>query len=327
MNRALILGFIVACSATCTAQSPDQAAFQRNLQWAQSGVVTAELTVGRDYLRGSVIARDFTASHQWFETASRAGSVDANAWLAIMTIRGQGVPQDEKGGLQLLQTAVASGSAKAKTFLGQIYESGKLVPKDTSKAVQLYRDAVSTGDADAMAGLGNLYLRGDGIPPNQSEGEKMLEMSVALGNEWGEVFLAHTLITTATNEAGQERGLRLLKASAAQKNPEALFELGNLSEEGKLVPRDPKAAIKYYRQAARQDFVPAERELAAVFASGLGINQDNRAAYFWATLAAAQGDIKSIKRAESIKPQLTTAELAEIKQRVIEFRRLRHPIE
>jgi TPR repeat protein len=183
-----------------------------------------------------------------------------------------------------------------------------------NKAIQLYRDAASAGDADAMAGLGNLYLRADGVPLDPIEGTKMLEKSAALGNEWGEVFLAHALIRSATNEADQKRGLQLLKASVAQKNPEALFELGNLSEEGKLVSRDSKTAIKYYMQAARQDFAPAERELAAVFASGLGVSQDDLAAYFWATLAAAHGDSKSLQQAELIKPKLTQAELAEVQR-------------
>jgi TPR repeat protein len=324
MKRSLLAKLVFIASLVASAQSPNLASFQRNLNWAETGNVSAEVIVGRDYLRGNVVPENYQAARSWFDQASRAGSLDATAWLASMNIRGQGSSKDVKVGLDSLQAAVAAGNPKAKLFMAQIYESGKIVPKDLDKAVQLYRESADEGDSDAMAGLGNLYLRGIGVSLDQKTGMRLLGKSAALGNEWGEVFLAHVLIASSSDDAERESGLNLLRASAAQKNPEALFEMGSLSEQGLLVTKDSRAAADYYLRAAKLDFVPAQREIATAYALGLGVSKADRKAYYWAAVAAYHGDAKGARLADTLKPKLSQADLTDLEQRLIAFESLHH---
>jgi TPR repeat protein len=320
-RKICIVVLIAACGVPiANGQSADRATFQRNLQWAQMGQVTAELAVGRDYMRGRVARRNYAAAHTWLQKASDAGSADAKAWRGMMKVTAQGEPRDVQGGLALLNEASAAGSATAKALLGSLYESGKRVSKDTQKSLQLYKEGADAGDSYSMALLGGLYVAADDIPKNEASGKAMLEKSAALGDEWGEVFLADVLAKEAPNEQQMKRIILLYQASAKVGNPEALYKLGTLYEQGTGVAKDLKLARHNYLLAADLDFAPAESALAAMYDLGIGSTVDKVRACFWANLAAAQGDKSSAARVALLKTELSPAELDQVQQHLKDFR-------
>jgi TPR repeat protein len=322
--RSTVFGTVLAVVGvmpTLCAQSKDGAEFQRNIQWAQDGQVAAELAVGEDYMRARVVRRSYPAAHEWLQRASDAGSADARAMLGKMKVNGWGEAPDVQGGLGLVRQAAVAGSTAAKAYLGSLYESGaKVGGKDPQMAMQLYREGIAAGDTYCMALLGNMYLAGDGIEKDSAASRQFLEKSALWGDEWGEAFLGDAILHGSYGRPDLVRAIALFQASAKTGNYEALFKLGSLYEEGTGVTKDLDLALRYYRRAANLDFAPAENALAAMYDLGVGLNVNKPVAYFWSSLAAAQGNKLASARLKLLEIQLSPAELAEAQQHLNAFR-------
>ncbi|QMV18755.1 hypothetical protein GOB94_08715 [Granulicella sp. 5B5] len=100
-----------------------------------------------------------------------------------------------------------------------------------------------------------------------------------------------------------------------------LYKLGSMYEQGTCVTKDLELAEHYYLRAAAIDFAPAENALAAMYDLGIGFSVDKSRAYYWAMLAAAQGDKSASARANLLAAGLSPAELAEAQQRIKTLRR------
>ena len=61
------------------------------------------------------------------------------------------------------------------------------------------------------------------------------------------------------------KALLFYKKAAAQKKPDACMRLGQLFEEGKLVPKDKKEAVLWYTAAARTEFIPAQLRISEIY--------------------------------------------------------------
>jgi TPR repeat protein len=78
--------------------------------------------------------------------------------------------------------------------------------------------------------------------------------------------------------------------AAEQGNASAQYNLGLSYNNGEGVPQDYKAAIKWYTLAAEQGFASAQYNLGLSYNNGEGVPQDYKAAIKWYTLAAEQGN-------------------------------------
>ncbi len=78
------------------------------------------------------------------------------------------------------------------------------------------------------------------------------------------------------------------KAKAGQGGPAAQFRLGLAYEEGRGVAKDSAEAVKWYRQAAEQNYAPAQYSLGLCFDEGRGVTKDSAAAMKWFRQAAEQ---------------------------------------
>lgn len=105
--------------------------------------------------------------------------------------------------------------------------------------------------------------------------------------------------------------LRQLEAAAAQNSPEALMTLAAAYATGRGVHQDDIRAVGYYRQAAEAGAgLPAFRALAHHYARGHGVNA-NRAEHFaWLTRAAETGDAASWSEIGSLHHNYTGVDRA-----------------
>ena len=87
-----------------------------------------------------------------------------------------------------------------------------------------------------------------------------------------------------------EAGVAALRASAAQGDADAQFNLGVMYAEGYGVPQDAAEAVAWYRLAAERGDHEAQTNLGGMYAEGRGVQQDAAEAVAWYRLAAAQGD-------------------------------------
>ena len=92
--------------------------------------------------------------------------------------------------------------------------------------------------------------------------------------------------------------------------PRAQFNLGVMYANGRGVLKNNVEAVKWYRKAAEQGFVSAQFNLGVSYINGVGIPQNNVNAYMWLLLARAQGHQKAAEYTDSIKQNLTAADLS-----------------
>jgi hypothetical protein len=82
-------------------------------------------------------------------------------------------------------------------------------------------------------------------------------------------------------------------------------------EEGRGAPADAAAAAQLYRQAAAQNFAPAQNNLGILLAEGRGVAQNLPEAYAWLAIAVSNG-AKPTGR-DIVAQQLTPSQAAEAK--------------
>lgn len=92
---------------------------------------------------------------------------------------------------------------------------------------------------------------------------------------------------------GAPRGMALRDA-ALQGNPAAQYEMGARLAEGRLMPRDLKAASQWFEKAAAQGLAPGQYRLGALYEKGSGVPQDMTLAVAWYQRAAEAGNARAM---------------------------------
>jgi TPR repeat protein len=94
-----------------------------------------------------------------------------------------------------------------------------------------------------------------------------------------------------------------LQKLAAQGDADAQWQLGVRYHSGET-PDDAKA-VQWFQRAAEQGNVAAQSALGAYYWSGRGVPKDLSKAYFWSTVAMAQGDEMSKARIQGLARIIT----------------------
>lgn len=83
-----------------------------------------------------------------------------------------------------------------------------------------------------------------------------------------------------------DRAVREFERAARAGNVEAMNNLGMAYLQGRGVPRDPTAAMAYFRDAAAQGHATAANNIGYIYENGLGVNRDHTRAQLWYRRAA-----------------------------------------
>ena len=85
-----------------------------------------------------------------------------------------------------------------------------------------------------------------------------------------------------------------IQTSALTGNPQAQYELGQMYEFGRGVGQDYSTAMKWYTEAANQNYAPAQYAIGLLYEHGRGTEANATLAAEWYTKAADQGDTWAI---------------------------------
>ncbi|MFO7641748.1 MAG: tetratricopeptide repeat protein [Candidatus Competibacteraceae bacterium] len=181
---------------------------------AERGNPRAQNGLGILYGRGLGVPQDLDQAFKLHQQAARQGYGLAQYYLGLLYADGQGVPEDAAAGAKWLRAAAEQGVSNAQFTLGVMYEKGEGVEQDSRQAAAWYRQAAEQGHASAQYHLALLYARGEGILRNPAE------------------------------------ALRWEQKAAEHGDARAQYRLGLRYAEGAAgVPRDPRAAFQWIRQA------------------------------------------------------------------------------
>jgi hypothetical protein len=194
----------------------------------------------------------------------------------------QPLAQDAAAAADLDRQAAENASAEIQIALGDRYLAGDGVPVDPVKALRWYRAAAEQGSAAGQMKLGLMYEHGQGTAKD--------------------LDAAHEWYTKAAEQGD----------SAAQHNLGDQFEFGDYISY--------KSAAYWYRLAANKGYVDAQLDLGRLYENGRGVDQDNRQAYLWYSVAAARGSESAARSRDQLSTRLTPAEIAEAEKLAIEWR-------
>jgi TPR repeat protein len=173
-------------------------------------------------------------------------------------MRGDGVKQDTAEALRLLRSAAAKGYGRADAYLGWASYTGSGVPVDHAAAEAWLKRGVKRHDPEAECFLATWDAYEPGHLPNLALEAKLLRHSAGTGyvqaiHGLGLLLVNHPDLTQAKEEA-----TNLLMSSAEAGYWPSSAALGLLARDGRLVPKDQRAAYRWLRIAVLQGGGPAE---------------------------------------------------------------------
>eukprot|EP00939_MAST-03C_sp_MAST-3C-sp1_P001109 g1109.t1 len=169
------------------------------------------------------------------------------------------------------------GDPTACYSLGEWYA---VVKKDYAKAASLYADSCNRGQhANACFSLGLLYLKGlGGLRKSKKTTVGLWKKACALKHDRACHMSAEML---AAGRGGVQRDLAaarvMREAACARGDPESCHALGvsRLLGKSDSRKRDPKGAIRAFREACDRGFGPSCHNIAVMYRKGDGVERSD----------------------------------------------------
>ncbi|MDL2284796.1 SEL1-like repeat protein [Oxalobacter sp. OttesenSCG-928-P03] len=184
----------------------------------------------------------------------------------------------------VFRKAADKGYPPAQHMLGVLYLDGRGVMADDGQALSWLEKAGELGYAPAQVTLGAWYDGGH-ARRDPAQAKLWYERAKAKRNWYAKAYFAEEeIIATAPNK----RDMPVRQWDARDQYVMALAY-----EKGSGVPADPEQAVAWYRLAAMQLLVPAQRRLGLAYLKGKGVAADDAEAFTWLSLAAEQDDAEA----------------------------------
>jgi TPR repeat protein len=170
-------------------------------------------------------------------------------------------------------------------------ENAKLKQLAKSQVENIIEPAAKKGDVGAIQVVGECYEYGlGGKREDEKQAIEYYEKGVSANSPASQCFLGLLLVEQENDVKAKERGVELLKKSAAAEFPLAQHRLALYQWDGEIVQEDEKSAVELWTQAAKNGFAPSQYELGDCYARRVGgVEKDPKQAKKW-YLKAAEAD-------------------------------------
>ena len=165
---------------------------------------------------------------------------------------------------------------------------------DYTAALRELRPLAEQGNAGAQFTLGLMYNFGRGVAQDDTEAMKWYLTAAEQGLADAQFRLGY-MFSLGNNY--------VLYNADLFKDEEAL------QSAGRDVPQDDTEAVKWYRKAAEQGFVPAQHALGVMYDAGIGVPQDDVQAHLWLNLAAIH-----LRSLQEVPPDQVPPELLSLQE-------------
>ncbi len=216
--------------------------------------------------------------------------------------------QDYEKALEYFTAAAEKGSAPATINLAQMYDFGfGMEHPDHGKAASLYEQYLEMEDAQdeykatAMWNLAIAYFYGEGVPIDYARAFELISQSEELEDiDDGDKDLLGMFYEYGFGvvDVDYAKAIDKYEQAAEAGNPEAMYSLAQLYENGRGVEKDDAKAQELYKQAESQITQYSEEEmpsnwlrvLGMLYVNGYGVEQDAEKGVELLTAAAEQED-------------------------------------
>ena len=230
---------------------------------AKAGNDLAQYSLSAMYFYGRGVPQDYAEAVKWARLAAETGNADAQNALGVMYSNGNAEA------VKWARLAAETGNADAQNAFGVVmYSNGMGIPQDYAEAVKWFRLAAEAGNACAQHNLGGMYRYGNGVPQDEAEAIKWIRLAAEAGAY--AQFKLEEIINDAVNE-------RFFDMEARHKGSVA-YNAG-----------DYATALAEWTPLAEAGDVRAQYGLGRMYADGDGVEQDDKKAEKWRSLAARSG--------------------------------------
>lgn len=293
---------------------------------AARGDAHSQAQLGKMYLQGVGVVRDFKMALAWFLKSAEQGNGEAQAYLGHMVEKGLGVEADIQQAVEWYEKSAAQGSALGRIRLGDLHLRGMGVDGSIRKALACYlqaaeqdRDAESAGLAYLR--LGAMYCQGRGVEKDLRKGFELYQKAAKLGNREAQINVGTMYRDGMGVERNHKKAAEWFQRSSGRSKVPADRAMGDLYRDGLVVERNVAEAIRWYKKAAesgdnyaKSELVKLEQEeasrekfeseliragrgdamamaeVAAMFLQGAGVKRSEEQAREWYKKALAAGN-------------------------------------
>ena len=213
--------------------------------------------MGLFYAKGILVEKCNKEAFAWFKLAARHGFSRAARNLALMYAKGNGIEKNISLAIQIINQIKERDTPCYYLSLGEI----ERIARSHEAAFENFKIAAELGNARAKYFYGTYLLKGECCNKNIMLGVKNIRYAAKNGIAPACLLLARYY----------EKG----------------FTEGGINQSNTL-------AVKYYKSAAKNCSVKAQRRLAEIYKSGiLGVSKNQKESFKWYLIAAENGDYDS----------------------------------
>ena len=127
---------------------------------ARQGIVSSQFIVGKMYLQGKCVSKDYLKAREWLTKAANARHSDALFYLALLYYDNKSPYKDYSIAMHWFKMANDSGESQALYYMGEAYLYGHGVRRNSQMAIRLLSKAMSNKDPRALYQFGYMYQKG-----------------------------------------------------------------------------------------------------------------------------------------------------------------------
>ena len=299
---------------------------------AERGDAPSQFKLGRAYEYGDGVPKSNELAVKWYRRAADQGNSNAETTLGVMYRLGLGVSRDKEEAVRWYQKAAKQGNAQAMFNLGISYYNGDGVPSNPTLAYAwflLAQDAGSPaaddavkrsaeeggrmGTPEALLQVAAMYEKGNELPQSYADAAKWYRKAADL-SPLAQFNLASMLIDGKGVPQDYGQAMTLCRDAAKQNFAPAQFCIGFLYKHGLGIPADPKEAVKWYERANR--YVPSMMALAEMYWKADGVKMDRSEAYYYLFLASRKGATGARAQAQTLWKEMSKDDLKHLEKKL-----------
>ncbi len=214
----------------------------------------------RDY------AVDYEPPFSGISSGAMDGNPDAQFLMGKKYLEGVGVKKNFPLAIQWFQQAAAQGHGASYFQLGYMYETGLGLPQSYVDAMSWYELAATKKVAVALNNIGSLYYRGKGVSVDKKKAAEYYKQAADLGEPLAKNNLGFYYLYDCDSLAGKtEQGVALIIAAAEDGDGLAQHNLWRMYAQGHFVKKDMEKAESWLVKAAAQNRTTAMYDLAKLY--------------------------------------------------------------
>lgn len=188
--------------------------------------------------------------------AAKKDNPEANFRLGYIYETGErGLQQDYKLALTYYSNAAAYGHIKAQANLGNLYYNGLGTEQNYQEALSLFQKAAEKENPAAMNNLGVMYLKGEGGLREDSKIALVYFMKAShLGDENAHNNLGNMYFNGIGVKEDRTKAFYYYHLAAAKKNPEAMYKVAYMLENGIGVQANKNRADAWYKALEKEGY-------------------------------------------------------------------------